>query len=149
MVSKASQSVVNVPPESLSPGGVQGFTTVALKGLLLADNVDQAFFLATRPYRVVRVSEVHATAESVAGSLNLQVTKDTGTDAPGAGTDLLTNNTDAGFDLKGTANTVQAGALTATTADLVLAAGDRLSVAYSAAANDLAGVLVQVDLVPV
>ena len=52
-----------------------------------------------------------------AGAVNVQLVKDTSTDAPGAGTDLLTNNTDAGFNCKGTANTVQNGTLTATTAD--------------------------------
>lgn len=108
--------------------------------------VDSAFFIANRAYQVVAVKEVHATAESTATNLRVQLTKDTGTDAPGAGNNLLTNNTNAGFNLKATANTVQTGTLTATTADLQLAAGDRLSLDFEAAATEGANVLVTVSL---
>jgi hypothetical protein len=114
-----------------------------------ADLADQAFFVANRPYRVVRVREVHSTAGSDGSAVNVQVTKDDSTDAPGAGDNLLTNNTNAGFNLKGTANTVQAGTL-ATTADLMtLAAGDRLSVDFAGTLTAVAGVVVTVDLVPI
>lgn len=58
----------------------------------------------------------------------------------------LTNNANAGFDLKGTANTVQTGTLTATTADLQLATGDRLSLDFAGTLTDLAGLLVTVSL---
>lgn len=108
--------------------------------------VDQVFFIANRAYQVTDVRFAHAVAESIAGTLNVQVTKDTGTTAPGAGTDLLTNNTNAGFDAKATANTVQTGTLTATAADLQLAVGNRLSLDFSTAATDLAGVHVTVTL---
>lgn len=108
--------------------------------------VDQSFFIANRAYQVVAVKEVHTTAETTAATLRAQVTKDTGTAAPGAGADLLTNNTNAGFDLKATANTVQSGTLTATAADLQLAAGDRLSADFSAAATEGAGVTITVSL---
>lgn len=107
---------------------------------------DQAFFIANRAYEVVAVREVHSAAGTDAGAVNLQVTKDTGTDAPGAGTDLLTNNTNAGFNLKGTANTVQAGTLTETAANLKLAAGDRLSVDFAGTLTAVAGVVVTVSL---
>ena len=43
------------------------------------------------------------------------------------------------IDLKGTANTVQAGNLTATTADLQLSDGDRLALDYSETLTNLAG----------
>ncbi len=108
--------------------------------------VDQSFFIANQAYQVTAVKYISSTAETVAGSLTVQLVKDTGTDAPGAGTDLLTNNTNAGFDAKATANTIQSGTLTATTADLQLAAGNRLSLDFSAAATDLAGVTVTVTL---
>jgi hypothetical protein len=78
----------------------------------------------------------------------MQVTKDDSTDAPGAGNNLLTNNTNAGFDMKGTANTMQTGTLTATSADLRLAAGDRLSVDFAGTVTTLAGVVVTVVLRP-
>lgn len=111
--------------------------------------VDQSFFVANRAYQVTAVKFVHAVAETTAGSLLVQVTKDTSTDAPGAGTDLLTNSAGAGFNCKSTANTVQSGTLTATTASLQLAAGDRLSVDYTAAATELVGVTITVTLVPI
>lgn len=107
---------------------------------------DAVFFVATRAYVVVSVSEVHSVAAG--GASSLQVVKDTDTNAPGAGTDLLTNNTNAGFDLNGTANTVQTGTLTATLATKTLAAGDRLSVDYANAIQSSAGVTVTACLAP-
>ena len=111
--------------------------------------VDQSFFVANRAYQVTGARFVHATAETTAATLLIQVTKDTSTNAPGAGTDLLTNNTNTGFDGKATANTVQVGTLTATAASLLLAAGYRLSLDFSAGATELVGVTVTVSLKPV
>lgn len=108
---------------------------------------DVAFFIATRAYLVVSVSEVHSTAAG--GASNIQLVKDTGTAAPGTGTDLLTNNTNAGFDLNGTANTVQTGTLTATIATKSLAAGDRLSVDYANAIQSSAGVVITACMAPI
>lgn len=108
---------------------------------------DVAFFVAPRAYRVKAISQVHSVAAG--GASKLQVTKDTSTDAPGAGTDILTNNTNTGFDLNATANTVQAGTLSATVATLELAAGDRLSVDYANSIQSTAGVVVTVLLQPI
>ena len=95
--------------------------------------VDATFFVATRAFRVVAISQVHSVANG--GALTIQVTKDTGTAAPGAGTDLLT----AAFDLNATANTVQVGALVATAGVTTLAAGNRLAVDYSTTTTSLQG----------
>ena len=110
------------------------------------DLADESFFIANRAYEVVAIREIHATAGDDAGAVSVQVTKDTGTNAPGAGADLLTNNTNAGFNLKGTANTVQVGTLIATQASLQLAAGDRLSVDFAGTLTTLAGVVITVSL---
>lgn len=107
---------------------------------------DECFFIATRPLQVIAITEVHSTAGTNGGAVNVQVVKDTGTNAPGAGTDLLTNNSNAGFNLKGTANTVQTGTLNATVSNLQLAAGDRLSVDFAGTLTTLAGVVVTVTL---
>lgn len=104
---------------------------------------DFCFFVATRACKVVAIRQVHAVAAG--GTSTLQVTKDTGTTAPGAGTDLLTT----AFDLNATANTVQTGSLSATAADTLLAAGDRLSVDFANLIQSSAGVVVTVELVPV
>lgn len=119
---------------------------VSFHGQAATAMVDQSFFLATQAYQVTKISFVHAVAETTAANLRVQVTKDTSTNAPGAGNNLLTNNSNNGFDGKATANTVQTGTLTATTADLQLAAGDRLSVDFEAAANELVGVTITVSL---
>lgn len=113
-----------------------------------ASLADQTFFVANRTFQVIACRQVHSTAGSDAGAVNLQVVKDTGTDAPGAGTNLLTNNTNAGFDLKGTANTVQVGALVTTLATVRLAVGNRLAVDFAGVLTAVAGVTVSCDLAP-
>lgn len=129
--------------------GVANKVATPIRVVFNGSLADQAFFVADQAYTVTAISEVHSTAGTDGSAVNLQVVKDTGTTAPGAGVDLLTNNTNAGFNLKGTANTVQAGALTATAADLVLAAGDRLSVDFAGVLTALAGVVVTVVLTAV
>ena len=124
-------------------GGTAVFAMNANTGL-----ADQCFYTATKNMRVSRIDYVHSTAGTNGSAVNVQVTKDTSTTAPGAGTDLLTNNTNAGFDCKGTINVVQNGALTATAADLRLAPGDRLSVDFSGTLTALAGVLIVVTFSP-
>lgn len=120
--------------------------TVSCKQAANGVLADEAFFVADRVYEVVGISQVHSVAGSDGGAVNLQVTKDTGTNAPGAGTDLLTNNTNAGFNLKSTANTVQVGTLVATQATKRLAIGDRLSIDYAGVLTAVVGVVVTVRL---
>jgi hypothetical protein len=116
---------------------------IRFTGPVAAQLVDQSLFLCPtgQSWQVVAADEVHAVASNDAGAVNLQFTKDTGTQAPGAGVDLLTNNTAAGFNLKGTANTPQLATLTATAADLTLAAWDRLSIDFAGTIATLAGVV--------
>lgn len=120
--------------------------TVVANLPLNGDNVDQAIFTAPFACVVTGVTEIHAVAGNDGSAVNLQLTKDTSTNAPGAGTDLLTNNSNAGFDLKGTANTLQTGTLTATVASLTLAAGNRLSLDFAGTITTLSGVQVTVTL---
>lgn len=111
----------------------------------LDTNSDAVFFTADRNYEITAISEVHATAAG--GVSKFQVTRDKATDAPGAGTDLLSNNTNAGFDLNGTANTVQLGTFVDTRFNFLMA-GDRLSVDFANAKQSTAGVVVTVSLKP-
>lgn len=104
---------------------------------------DQVFFVAPHACRVVAASCVFSVAAG--GTSTLQVVKDTGTAAPGAGTDLLST----AFNLNATANTVQHGTLSSTASDLELARGDRLSVDYGHTIQSSDGVVVTVGLVPV
>ncbi len=130
----------------LAPGmsGDRAVFNMAANGSL----VDQCFYTATKNMKVSSVYYVHSTAGSDGGAVNLQLTKDTSTNAPGAGTDLLTNNTNAGFNCKATANVVQTGTLTATAANLRLAPGDRLSVDFAGTLTALAGVVLVVVFDP-
>ena len=100
----------------------------------------QSFFLANRDLLVTGVSMVWSAAGTDAGAVTLDVTHETTTAAPGAGTSILT----AAQSVKGTANTVVNPALTATAAQLKLIAGDRLSVKLTGTPTALAGVVVMV-----
>ncbi len=107
--------------------------------------VDQAFFTADRTYEIMQVTQVHSVAAG--GASKLQLTRDKGTDVPGGGVDLLSNNTAAGFDLAATAQTVQVGTFVDTRFNFILA-GDRLSLDFADAVQSTAGVVVGVSLRP-
>lgn len=109
---------------------------------------DQCLYIANRPMKIAAAYYVHGTAGTNGSDVNVQVTKDTSTNAPGAGTDILTNNTNAGFNCKGTINVVQTGALTATAATLIMAAGDRVSIDFAGTLTALAKVFIIVVFEP-
>lgn len=103
----------------------------------------QTFFIADSTYTITSISYVHKTQGTGAAVAN--VTKDTGTTAPGAGV-TLQNGT---FDCVGTANnTVLTGTLTSTAANLKMAVGDRLAIAFTGTLTTLAGVTVTVTMGP-
>lgn len=104
-----------------------------------ADLADSTFFVANRPTRIKYAAFQAATAASATATV--QLTKDAATDLPGAGTDLLST----AFDAEGTINTTQAAALVTTAATVRFAAGDRLSVDFSATTG-LGGVCITVAL---
>ena len=101
--------------------------------------LSQTFFIADDTYEVIAVRAVWATA-STSGTMMLERLQ--GTEAPDAGDDLLT----ATVDLASTANTVASPALTATTANLQLAAGDRLGLVLGGTLTNLIGLCVDVIL---
>jgi len=110
-----------------------------------ASLADQVFFGPVPDgmlLEVLAIQQIHSILGTDAGAVNLQVTKDTGTNAPGAGTNLLTNNSDAGFDLKAAVNTRQKGLLAASQDSLTLRAGDRLAVDFAGVLTAVAGVQV-------
>ncbi len=87
-----------------------------------AADVASVFFVAPFRCRVTKITEAHATAAGQAGTLTVERLQ--GTEAPGAGDDLLGTTK---IDLAGTANTVQTPALTGTAGNLVLEIGNRLA----------------------
>lgn len=108
---------------------------------LLAASVDKWVFIADRAYTVKSIKEIHSVAGGAAAAVAVRkVTADASAPGAGAGAnvkELLT----AGFDLTATANTLATGTLTATTADLSLAAGDRIGLDFSGTLTGLVGIL--------
>ena len=109
-----------------------------------ANHADSVIFLADQAYEVIASSAVWSTAG--AGGNNAQLTIARGTDAPGAGTDLLALDTNAGFQIDGTANTVEVGTYIDTRFNFLMP-GDRLCVDFTATTT-LVGFLTTVSLRP-
>jgi hypothetical protein len=103
---------------------------------------DVQFWTAPAKCEVVSVREVHAVAGDNASAVTATIRRCQGTEAATAGDDLLSTT----IDLKGTALTEQTPALTATTANLVLEAGNRLSLDVTGNTATLAGVILTVLL---
>ena len=103
---------------------------------------DVQFWTAPAKCEVVAVREVHAVAGDDAGTVTGTIRRCQGTEAATAGDNLLS----ATINLKGTALTEQTPALTATTADLVLEAGNRLALDVTGTTDTLAGVILTVLL---
>lgn len=146
-----SGSTTDFAADSLTVGSaiVSPYEKIEISLAANSNCIDQNIFIADRAYQVTRVDYSHATAGTDVSAVNLQLAKQTGTQAIGSGVNLLTNNTNAGFDCKGAINTVQNGTLTATTANLQLAAGNRLALDFTGTITSLAGVLVTVQLKPI
>ena len=108
--------------------------------------VDRTLLTADKNYIV---NDCWQTWSTVSTSNTQLLTKDTGTTAPGAGTGLQTDNTNAGILTSGTINTpVGSVLLTAasTKPTLWLASGDRLGLHNAGTVASLAGVFTAVTL---
>ncbi len=126
-------TVFVIPKNSIAPAVINLNANAAI--------ATQCFFLANRPVTVTGISMVWSTAGSDAGAVTVDVTKDTSTNAPGAGVSLL----NAAQSVKGTANVPVSPALTGTTSRLTLAAGDRLAIKTTGTLTALAGLVVVVS----
>lgn len=106
---------------------------------------DTHVIVATRPYYIRAASCTFSV--TAGGASDIQLVKDTATDAPGAGTNCLTNHSNAGFDLSATANTPQTATF-ASAAVRKLAVGDRLSVDWANAIQNTTVINITVELMP-
>jgi hypothetical protein len=104
---------------------------------------DVQFWTAPVKCQVVGIREVHAVAGDDSGAVTGTIRRCQGTEAATAGDDLLGTTK---INFKGTALTEQTPALTGTSANLVLDAGDRLSLDVTGTTTTLAGVIVTVLL---
>jgi hypothetical protein len=102
---------------------------------------DSNIYVATRPVRVVSVSEVHTVAGSHGSDVTLHVRKCTGTQTPAQGAAVHSGS----FNMKGTANTVQT--LAVNPANASLKAGDRLAIDLTGVPTAIAGGVVTITLV--
>lgn len=85
---------------------------------------NSAIFIADDAWTITSIEEAHPVAETAAATLTVAVQKMTGTQALTGGI----NVTEAAFNLKGTANTVQTGTLSKTSGRTTLADGNRLGI---------------------
>lgn len=111
-------------------------------------SVDTWMFIADRAYTVDLIEEVHSVVGSDGSAVTLAVRKITDVSAPGAVAgatvkELLSGTT---IDLKATADTILTPALTATSADLDLADGDKIGLNFGGTLTALAGGLLVVTL---
>ena len=129
---------------------VAGRKEVNFNILANGSQATQPFFVADIDYEIVDFSEVHSVAGTDGGAVNIALTIDGGgvlTTAPGSGLVAQTDNSNAGFNAKGTANTVQVATL-ATLSKRILPAGAYLSALYAGTLTSLAGVCMTVSLRP-
>ncbi len=108
-----------------------------------AASIDSAFFVADRAYRVHAIRARINVVGSDGGAVTAVVRKAPSATAPASGTALHSSS----IDLKGTANANQSLTLSATTADLNLAAGDSLCLDVTGTTTAARGV-VTVFLIP-
>ena len=104
---------------------------------------DVQFWTAPVKCEVVTVREVHAVAGDDGSAVTGTIRRCQGTEAATAGDDLLGSTK---INFKGTALTEQTPALTDTTANLTLDAGNRLSLDVTGTTTNLAGVILTVLL---
>jgi hypothetical protein len=123
---------------------VRPHTGAAIAQYSRAANGDIAtatMYLNLIPGQVIRgVTMRWGTAGTDGGAVTGDITKDTGTNAPGAGTSILA----AALSLKTTANTTMSPALAASAATLTMAAGDRLAFKLTGTPTALANLVVTV-----
>lgn len=104
------------------------------------------FWVAPVACTVIGFAEVHEVAGSAGGTVSLQLERLQGTEAPGAGDNLLLS----ALNLKATANTVQYGSITQARSGGIglanLAAGDRLCLKDSGTLTSLSNVTVLVTV---
>lgn len=106
------------------------------------NHITKDLFIADRAYQLVSAEEAHVTAST---SGTLQVTKCTGTQAPGSGVNMLTST----LSTAGTANTVVSGTLSGTAANTVLADGDRIALVTGGTATNYVGGALTIVLRPI
>ncbi len=131
-----SGTEVFVRTTPLTSGGV-GVSRVTPSAEYDAASVDKRLFTADRSWRVRDVNLTVTVAGTDGSPVTATIRRVPSGTAITAGVDVLS----ASFDLRGTADTVQVGALTAVGADLLLADGDSLAIDFTGVLTAATGVV--------
>lgn len=126
-------------PSSLAGGLRQFSITYPVPAATVS--TDFVLFIAPFDCTLQSASEMHGTLGTDGSAVSLQLTHDTGTQAAGAGSDLLANNSNAGFNLKATINTPQHASFKSGTSRKFVK-GDRLSADWAGVTTAVAGVVI-------
>lgn len=119
-----------------------GGETFEITSELLAASVDNWIFVATRACKVVAVRECHSVIGGSGAVVRPRKITAATTAAPGAAVAAgITELTAADIGLETAVNVAQNAGLTATVADLSLAAGDKIGLNFSGTLTGLVGVL--------
>lgn len=119
-----------------------GGETFEITSELLAASVDKWMFVATRPCKVVAVRECHSVIGGSGAVVRPRKITAATTAAPGAAVAAgITELTAADIGLETAVNVAQNAGLTATVADLSLAAGDKIGLNFGGTLTGLVGVL--------
>lgn len=128
---------------------VTGGEKIVLTTELLAASVDKWIFVADRAYKVVSVREVHSVVGGSGAVVRPRKVTAAGTAAPGdAAGATVKELTAADIGLETTINVSQDAGLSATVADLNLAAGDKIGLNFGGTLTGLVGSL-SIELVAV
>lgn len=134
-----------IPFDNLSQKKVYVHWTIPGSSAATASNYG-VFWIAPVACTVTGFAEVHEVAGTAGGTVSLQLERLQGTEAPGAGDDLL----NSALSLKSAANTVQYGSITKSRTSgrglANLAAGDRLCLKDSGTLTTLSNVTVVVTI---
>lgn len=100
-------------------------------------------FTAIRAFSVLHISEVHGTAGTDGGAVTLNIERLSGTTAKGSGDEICVT----GFDIKGTADTVQ-DKKTISIQNTLIKVGDRLALKLTGTPTSIADLNVTIYLKP-
>jgi hypothetical protein len=143
VTSVTGATVVASTADGLSQNGNKVADEFAVVTDLMAASVDKWVFVADRAYQVIGFKEVHSVVGGSGAVVRPRKVTAAGTAAPGdAAGATVKELTTADIDLTATVNVVQTPTVSATAADMLLAAGDKIGLNLGGTLTGLVGQLV-------
>lgn len=126
--------------DGLTVGGFIAATHTPINIELLATSVDNWVYIAPRAVQVTSLREIHSVVGGGSAAVKFRKITAATVAAPGAAVAAgITELATAAFDLTAAVNVSQTATLTSTTADLQLAAGDKIAADFSGTLTGLVG----------